>query len=133
MNHVYILNDNNDSSFTSLIMNEVSGRGLGFSDIRSTKIINHDKNVLIYIPKVGEPNSIFRSLDEYGKHRLFNFKNIFILTTCKEDHEYVKSATGVVFNSKKFRFYQTLNFDTVVTRILVNDCSRVFTRFSKRL
>ena len=132
MNHVYILDSNRDISFSSLLMNEISSRGLRFSNMKETHVVDPKHNVLIYIPRVNYCRCVFDDLEYFGKYKLFGFNYIFILTTNTEDYEEIKPYLNLTIPNKRFRYYQTLSFDTFISRILINDCSRIFTRISKK-
>lgn len=133
MNSVYIYNANKDKIFSSLLMNDLSIRGVNFSNLQTTKVINPD-NILIYIPRVGignnEYSDIFSSISNV-EDSLLDFKLKIVPFINYKDYKSMRVMFDGYFGRRNFEYYQGIGFDTFYSRIIANKCARLVSRRKK--
>lgn len=126
MRHVYILDNNDGSVFASLLMNDLNNKGIKFSNIKTTENINRN-NILIYIPKTVEDTKYFDDFVIDDKNRMFHFKYILIVHKDKTSAITYKH----MLSRRKLKSYITLDFDTLCSKIITDDCVRIMNRKRK--
>ncbi len=130
MNTVYIYNANRDKGFSSLLMNDLNVRGISFNNLQTTKIVNPN-NILIYIPKVGTGNKYYSDIvSDLGtvEHDIANFRMRIITLVNHIDYKSIRTVFDNYFGKHGFKYYQAIGFDTLLSRIVANECTRVLRR-----
>lgn len=133
MNHVYILDCEIKSGFASLLMNDLSNAGMGFSNIRTTHTIDTFGNVAVFIPSHINNDELINGNDYKYLLKLLKFKKIFVLAIDNAIYKDTRKTLEILVGSKPFRYYQSIGFDTLLSRIVTEDCDRVLRRFKSRL
>lgn len=133
MNKVYIYNDNRDTIFTSLLMNDLNDRGILFNNMHTTKVINTN-NILIYIPKLGiadmESHDIVSHIANIEADILdFRFKII----PCIDYNDYtnIRRLFDAYFGKRNFKYYQSIDFNTLYSNIIADECDKLLYRYGK--
>lgn len=127
MNQVYVFNDNADNAFLSILMNDLSNRDISFNNIKSTKTINYN-NILVYIPFINSTNHLNDFLRN-SRNNLFKFKRIMVVCNCMNDYNEVKSIHNTSYSNIKFRHYCGIAFDTLLSRVIADDCDRAVSSY----
>ena len=133
MNTVYIYNNNEDATFNSLLMTELSNLDIKFNNMKTTRSV-HYGNILIYIPKVGIGNLVHDDITELvnqDRNELFRFKVKIVPSIVKADYKILRSFFNAYVGRKGFRYYQGESFDTFYAKVIANDCKRIIDRFQK--
>lgn len=123
MEHVYILNRNIDDIFSSLLMNGFRELEVGFSNMDNTEYINYD-NILVYIPKVLDDDH-YNTIRLDINNNIFRFKYKFMLFVTEVDYITVRSIVESMLGKYRFKYYQSIGFDTGFASIIVDDCCRL--------
>ena len=126
MNHVYVLDDSGNRTFSSLLMNDLSVRNIRFSNIKTTKHIDY-RNILIYIPRTTSSEGFMDVFVDNDTNNLFSFKKIFVV--CKGATDYLVYKN--MLRRNRMKYYQTLDFDTFCSTVVTNDCMRLVRNFNK--
>lgn len=122
---IYIYDDNEDTFFSSLIMNELAKIGIRFNNLETTSKVFY-KNILIYIPKRNFNQDDIPFEDIHGILRksfpiLTKFKHKFIIT-CPNDFKVVRDYIYNINANRHCMMYQTEDYDTLCSTIVVRDC-----------
>lgn len=127
MNQVYVFNDNVSDAFLSILMNDFSIRDIMFSNIKSTRAIDYN-NVLVYVPRVHSDLPI-EDFIRNTRDNLFKFKRILVVCACMEDYTTVRKIHTSGYLKTKFKHYCGIAFDTLLSRIVADDCERMLYNF----
>jgi len=133
-NTVYIYDANEDSYFSSLIMNELAKLGIKFNNIETTSDIYY-KNILIWIPKFSFSDKIEGFDEMYSElHKvtklLYKFKHKLIVVS-PSDFQIIRGYVSTLNSNRGTLMYQTRDFDTLCSTIIVNDCIKKLRRLNK--
>jgi len=123
MEHVYILNHNKDDIFSSLLMNGFRELEVGFSNMDNTEYINYH-NILIYIPRVGS-NDHYNIIRSDIINNVFKFKYKLMLFVTEDDYIITRSTIESMLGKYRFKYYQSIAFDTGFAKIIVDDCHKL--------
>lgn len=130
MDYVYILDRNYNGIFPSLIMNELGYRGINFSNVETTKHIYYN-NVLIYIPKVHNGAIMIFDDIERDIDFILKFRYKLLIFINHTDYINTKLIMDTYNGHSSYKTYESFNFNTTYSKIVADDCERIFNRFYK--
>jgi hypothetical protein len=120
MKQIYVLDNSKGEAFSSLLMNELNYHEVRFSNVKTTRNVDYN-GILIYIPPVGSPKDDIVSILR-DKRYIFGFRNKMVVFINEDDYKEGRSTLEIIFGSNTFSYYQSVNFNTLLATIIVEDC-----------